>query len=898
MALRIIQLIAPNNQAMKIDLNGEENELIDLISMISGIPNKSIKGIKDCYGNYYTMSSAICSPQINSENSDVYFLICAPSSEYCSYNPTKPSNFNSTPRASKLTSNKGIFGSFSYDPKKFFKKEDNLDIYTSNHGKINSAKKYQDRAVRYNPFGEERISENICGNNELKNDHETEYFKINKINKCVNNEYYENTNNITKQIINPPIAINMRQEASNILKDLQKNKVLREYQISYLTHLIDEGNQEIIDLIRLYSQEIIDENSFKAAVDKILSKLINSKYFIESNSKRKEKLFQIIEYFSSSGLLENLEELNLLKNLVEYENIYVIKAYELYEANGDYESFKDSMLEIMQSRKHLYHSIYDINKFKQENSEINKSNNYNNNSPLLDKKVEEKILSNLHTEEKIIFKYAIRNNFKELQILSELYGTFQKEEILIKPIKLLCQNFIKDNVTHKMSESKKSLFYELLTARNQYLIEIFKEFREHYRIKKLERDINAFISKQGSPVSISTIKASYHKTNKKRKISSSENSDDEDTFSENKSKNENNNKSYSEFINLVNVMNFLNPDEKKEFEISIKKNTPSAIQLVNDYYKNKNILSIKSSLLSLIRKNKNGLNNSANSGLEKTVKDRDLFRNTAIHSKNNSKTSELNQKFNSYENIVSNLMKTEKISSEQQKYLMKKFEHNDEKIHSVWEVYKHNNNLNDLIESLIILSKDFKKNKINHIKPNKNRELFSKSRKEIEYYKNKKITDEKDETKMKQLNVIKVLEKENVIEKEKIKIINQLIEDENNLLISAFEVLSVTKDPKEFVETLNLICENFKNKNKKEKEDNILKSNNHLGDNKDSRVNLLFNQFINYTKYFDHNEKNILTKLFSNKNEFILSALELYEKTNDEVDFVDSLQIVLKNFKN
>ena len=61
----------------------------------------------------------------------------------------------------------------------------------------------------------------------------------------------------------------------------------------------------------------------------------------------------------------------------------------------------------------------------------------------------------------------------------------------------------------------------------------------------------------------------------------------------------------------------------------------------------------------------------------------------------------------------------------------------------------------------------------------------------------------------------------------------------------------------------------------------------------------MFNRdFINHTNFFNDNEKNILLKLFSNKNEFVLSCLELFEKENDEVDFVDSLKIILKNVKN
>ena len=60
------------------------------------------------------------------------------------------------------------------------------------------------------------------------------------------------------------------------------------------------------------------------------------------------------------------------------------------------------------------------------------------------------------------------------------------------------------------------------------------------------------------------------------------------------------------------------------------------------------------------------------------------------------------------------------------------------------------------------------------------------------------------------------------------------------------------------------------------------------------RLNKIFKDFLIYTQNFNENEKHILTKLFSNKNEFILSALELFEKEGDEIEFVDSLNIALK----
>ena len=66
---RIVKLISPiNNEIFKIDLSGDENELKDLISSLINVNISSIIGLKDNFGNYYTISSAIKNPYLNSNS--------------------------------------------------------------------------------------------------------------------------------------------------------------------------------------------------------------------------------------------------------------------------------------------------------------------------------------------------------------------------------------------------------------------------------------------------------------------------------------------------------------------------------------------------------------------------------------------------------------------------------------------------------------------------------------------------------------------------------------------------------------------------------------------------------------------------------------------------------------
>ena len=73
---RIIKLISPLTcQTFKIELNGEENELRELLAAILEINPKEIKGLRDSYNNYYTLSSIIKNPNINNNPYNYYTVV-------------------------------------------------------------------------------------------------------------------------------------------------------------------------------------------------------------------------------------------------------------------------------------------------------------------------------------------------------------------------------------------------------------------------------------------------------------------------------------------------------------------------------------------------------------------------------------------------------------------------------------------------------------------------------------------------------------------------------------------------------------------------------------------------------------------------------------------------------
>jgi hypothetical protein len=148
---------------------------------------------------------------------------------------------------------------------------------------------------------------------------------------------------------------------------------------------------------------------------------------------------------------------------------------------------------------------------------------------------------------------------------------------------------------------------------------------------------------------------------------------------------------------------------------------------------------------------------------------------------------------------------------------------------------------------------------------------------------------EKDEIKLKQLNIIEILAKENMLDKKATPLINDMIYKENHLLISAFEIFSVSKDHWEFTETLSLIAEIYSNNSKKT--NNIPQGD--LNDSKDLKLLQIFEEALE-TANFTEEQKDKLRKKLLEKDNFLMSTLELYENYKDEDDLMDNLQMLVK----
>ena len=69
---KTIKILLPSNNLINVQINGNEEQVKEIVSKISNISPEQIKGIKDSKGNYYTLSSFLKNNNYNI-NTEIYY---------------------------------------------------------------------------------------------------------------------------------------------------------------------------------------------------------------------------------------------------------------------------------------------------------------------------------------------------------------------------------------------------------------------------------------------------------------------------------------------------------------------------------------------------------------------------------------------------------------------------------------------------------------------------------------------------------------------------------------------------------------------------------------------------------------------------------------------------------
>ena len=281
---RIIKLISPiNNECFTIELSGDENELKELIATIINVPSSSIKGIKDSFDNYYTLSCAIKNPRLNSNFSSSYLIV-----------------INNNNLFNDSYSNKNQKKDLNYSKTQI--------IHNSNFNfpnvELNALKNKNDI--------------NINNNNNYNNNYNINNFNF-------------NNNNLNLQTINPN---------EKILLNLLENKLIDEKIYYKLREMLLEENEEILTLFKLYNNhknlkklfhqlkpilEGINDSARKKTTNQIERKDSGGNYNISYN--------MILD--SIENEINSKNDMALLRKLILCDNEQILKVMEMYEYDNN-----------------------------------------------------------------------------------------------------------------------------------------------------------------------------------------------------------------------------------------------------------------------------------------------------------------------------------------------------------------------------------------------------------------------------------------------------------------------------------------------------------------------------------------------------------------------------------
>ena len=488
---KMIQILSPlTGMTFKIELNGDEKGLRELLGTLLEIPSSSIRGIKDTYNNYYTLSSALKSKHINTSPNNYYSIV----TENVINNNNYIRKFLLNPINNNFNNNKDFYGN-------------NLFYYSNNYINDNSFL-----------FGNNRI--NSIHN--IHNIHNIDFPKLR--NNFINNDYYNNYS---------------IKDYYSLINFLFKNNYINYKNYFKLKKCIEINNQDIIEIMKPYIE--LDDNYGKLINDlfpilnldlSINNELpINSKPQIQSNAYR-QILSSIKEYFTN----ENMKELNYLLLM---ENIEIIKIFQFYYKTRNKKNLIKSLFNLLQkipnininknnrsksksnnrinkvSKERKSKSQNYIRKTKKSNSYLNYEEDHKNKK---DKK-ENKEMLNKYTDKIINYGKQLRKDIyylmkHDLKSLSDedkknLFSSKFKIDINDdnpelnntnkKHIKNHYNKYIQTNIYKFLNEEEKKIYENIIEETNsqeyEELLEIYNDLLKNSKSKnKMELLRNKIIN--------------------------------------------------------------------------------------------------------------------------------------------------------------------------------------------------------------------------------------------------------------------------------------------------------------------------------------------------------------------------------------------------------------------
>ena len=464
---RIIKVISPLTfQTFKVELNGEENELRELLATILEINPHSIKGLRDSYNNYYTLSSAVKNPHINTNPYNYYTVIIK---------NTSALNIKNTSLVKSPSYNYNLL---KHD--RIYSMQNDNSINYHNNFLNNTYNFYEDNNLNYK---NNDVSDFLSFADDLYKKNYIDYNLVRKLKRLIR-ENNEEVLNLMSPFIN-----------------LKSHK-------SY-----DEFTKRIMPVIS--SRSPIFENNEESNEDS--SSLSNN----DKNKKNKTgKLTKEAKILEDVKINFSKEKYNKLKKLLKKKNKKIIKIIKNYEKNKEYNL-------LISKLSRLINELEEENEDEDEDSS-NKINSESGNGSDEGKsqKSKKKKKDKSKLKEKDIKKITknIINSLKDkgidiyytskfdLQRLNddEKLSLFTKkfklpiDSILssnkipkksISSIKNYYQQFISKKITKNFDENENIVYESLLKQEeeNNIIIKCYKDLLKHKNISELRSQIKEII---------------------------------------------------------------------------------------------------------------------------------------------------------------------------------------------------------------------------------------------------------------------------------------------------------------------------------------------------------------------------------------------------------------------
>ena len=370
---RIIKIISPiTYQTFKVELNGDEQEVKELLGTILEINPKLIKGLRDSFNNYYTISNALQNPLLYTNHNNYYTVLLKDISQ---------SNFNN----------------FSYKYEKYNQKnnkEKHQDkIYKELAKKLksviisNSYNSDRKENSKFNSSGKSNLSKNNRKSHGKKGKNKTMKETLKDLKLNLDKENYSKIKSLLKNKNQKIIKLIKKFEKDNDydklisklnnfsnddnksdVKDVDKNKrtendiletitlkiiiIMKEVRRDFYIFTINELEQlEDLEKKLLYKSEFnidlvqINDENMDEVIEQNRDKIIN--YFKNNFSEKFSKLFSYYENLIYNNYFENEEGINDINQIYD----------EIFQHNDFKKLIKQIKKKIEESTKKLEESI-------------------------------------------------------------------------------------------------------------------------------------------------------------------------------------------------------------------------------------------------------------------------------------------------------------------------------------------------------------------------------------------------------------------------------------------------------------------------------------------------------------------------------------------------------------